>query len=89
MVRGAQHLLRIVQFGAVHAEHIHCVRFGRAIQDNIIEGVDGLKIIWEVIDFFSFKVILMKWVNSGKDSGKISEALFPIISDLGKKHRSK
>ena len=36
-----------------------------------------------------FKVILMKWVNTGKDSGKISEALFPIISDLGKKHRSK
>ena len=42
-----------------------------------------------VIDFFSFKVILMKWVNSGKDSGKISEALFPIISDFLKKHRSK
>ena len=54
MVRGAQHLLRIVQFGAVHAEHIHCVRFGRAIQDNIIEGVDGLKIIWEGDRFLFF-----------------------------------
>lgn len=47
MVCGVQYLLCIVQFGVVYVEYIYCVWFGRVIQDNIIEDVDGFKIIWE------------------------------------------
>jgi len=55
MVRGAQHLLCMVQLGAVHAEHIDHIRFGGAIQDNIIKGIDGLEIIWECDRFLFFQ----------------------------------